>query len=66
MARNYTKELIVQELIKLLNQRSLHNVTVTELAKCCNIERKTFYYHYENLFQVIKEIFAAELEKVIA
>ncbi|ADC90832.1 TetR-like C-terminal domain-containing protein [Mageeibacillus indolicus] len=65
MARNYTKELIVKELIKLLNQRSLHNVTVTELAKCCNIERKTFYYHYENLFQVIKEIFAMELAKVI-
>ena len=65
MAKNYTRDLIKEEFIKLLNKKPLHNVTVTELAKQCNIERKTFYYHYENLPQLIKEIFEEELEKVI-
>ena len=65
MAKNYTRDLIRKEFIKLLNKKPLHNVTVTELAKQCNIERKTFYYHYENLPQLIKEIFDEELEKVI-
>lgn len=65
MAKNYTRDLIRKEFIKLLNKKPLHNVTVTELAKQCNIERKTFYYHYENLTQLIKEIFDEELEKVI-
>ena len=65
MAKNYTRDLIRKEFIELLNKKPLHNVTVTELAKQCNIERKTFYYHYENLPQLIKEIFEEELEKVI-
>ncbi|MHC5099542.1 TetR-like C-terminal domain-containing protein [Peptoniphilus genitalis] len=41
------------------------NITVTEIAKQCKIERKTFYYHYENLPQLVKEIFDEELEVVI-
>lgn len=65
MAKNYTKNLIKEEFIKLLNKKSLHNITVTEIAKQCKIERKTFYYHYENLPQLVKEIFDDELEDVI-
>lgn len=65
MAKNYTKNLIKQEFIKLLNKKSLHNITVTEIAKQCKIERKTFYYHYENLPQLVKDIFDEELEDVI-
>ena len=65
MAKNYTKNLIKQEFIKLLNKKSLHNITVTEIAKQCKIERKTFYYHYENLPQLVREIFDEELENVI-
>ena len=65
MAKNYTKDLIRKEFIKLLNKKKLHNITVTELAKACNIERKTFYYHYENLTELVKEIFDEELEIVI-
>ena len=65
MAKNYTKDLIRKEFIKLLNRKKLHNITVTELAKACNIERKTFYYHYENLTELVKEIFDEELERVI-
>ena len=65
MAKAYTKNLIRKEFINLLNKKSLHNVTVTELAKKCNIERKTFYYHYEKLTELIKEIFDEELTVVI-
>lgn len=65
MAKNYTKDLIRKEFIKLLNKKKLHNITVTELAKACNIERKTFYYHYENLTQLVKEMFDEELDRVI-
>ncbi|MDU1828882.1 TetR/AcrR family transcriptional regulator [Anaerococcus sp.] len=65
MSKNYTKDLIKKEFMKLLDERTLDNITVTELAKKCNIERKTFYYHYENLEQLIKEIFESELDIVI-
>lgn len=65
MAKNYTKELIRNEFIELLNKKTIHNLTVTELARKCDIERKTFYYHYENLTELIKEIFQEELTMVV-
>ncbi|WP_105300340.1 TetR/AcrR family transcriptional regulator [Anaerococcus marasmi] len=65
MTKNYTKNLIKKEFMNLLDKKTLNKITVTELAKKCDIERKTFYYHYENLEQLIKEIFESELDVVI-
>ena len=65
MSKNYTKDLIKKEFMNLLDKKTLNKITVTELAKKCDIERKTFYYHYENLEQLIKEIFESELDVVI-
>lgn len=65
MSKNYTKDLIKKEFMNLLDKKTLNKITVTELAKKCDIERKTFYYHYENLEQLIKEIFESELDIVI-
>lgn len=65
MSRNYTKDLIKKEFMKLLDKKKLDKITVTELAQKCQIERKTFYYHYENLEQLIKEIFESELDVII-
>lgn len=65
LAKNYTKDLIRKEFINLLNKKTLNNVTVTELARNCSIERKTFYYHYENLTELVKEIFQEELLVVV-
>mgnify|MGYP001241809895 CR=1 FL=1 len=65
MSRNYTKDLIKKEFMKLLDEKKLDKITVTELAQKCQIERKTFYYHYENLEQLIKEIFESELDVII-
>lgn len=65
MSKNYTKDLLKKEFMKLLEEKTLDNITVTELAKKCQIERKTFYYHYENLEQLIREIFESELDIVI-
>lgn len=51
-----SKEAIRTALVKLLTYKNLENITITELAKEANINRKTFYNNYENIFQVIEEI----------
>ena len=65
MAKNYTRDLIRKEFIKLLNKKPLHNVTVTELAKQCNIERKTFYYHFESINELFKWTLEEEAVHVV-
>lgn len=64
MAKQYTKDLIKREFIKLLEDKSLKNITIGELAEKCEINRNTFYYHYDDIYMLVKEILADELEKV--
>lgn len=64
MARQYTKELIKREFLNIVEVKSLKNITIAELAEKCDINRNTFYYHYEDIYMLVKEILNDELEKI--
>ncbi|MFP4198872.1 MAG: TetR/AcrR family transcriptional regulator C-terminal domain-containing protein [Halanaerobium sp.] len=66
MARQYTKNLIREVFIEMLNQHSLDEITVKEIAKKCEINRNTFYYHYQDIYEILSEIFEKQIQKVIA
>lgn len=63
MAKQYTKELIKKEFIKLVSKRPLKNITIDELSQKCEINRNTFYYHYEDIYMLVREILNDELVK---
>lgn len=65
MTRRFTQEMIREEFIRMLNESPLDKITVTELVERCQINRKTFYYYYQDLYAILDEIFAAELERVL-
>ncbi|WP_300410103.1 TetR-like C-terminal domain-containing protein [Lagierella sp.] len=64
MAKQYTKELIKKEFIKLVSKRPLKNITIDELSQNCEINRNTFYYHYEDIYMLVREILNDELIKL--
>lgn len=66
MARQYTRESIRREFIAMLDERPLDEITVTDLVARCEINRKTFYYYYQDIYAVLSEIFESELEAVYA
>ncbi len=49
----------------MLNERPLDKITVKDIAKACNINRNTFYYHYTDIYALLSEIFQTELQRVI-
>lgn len=51
-----TKAAIRESFLSLLQKKPAEEITVTELAKVANIERKTFYLHYNNIQEIIDEI----------
>lgn len=51
-----TKKLLRDALIKLLHQKSIDAISVTELCKCAEINRVTFYKYYSNPSNVLAEI----------
>ena len=52
-----TKQVVHQALLKLLKIKPLTEIKVTELCKEANINRGTFYFHYEEVGDIFKEFF---------
>lgn len=57
-----TKKAIRAALFKLLETKDLSAVTITELTQKANVNRRTFYTHYKNITEILKEI-EGELEE---
>lgn len=64
MVKQYTKKLIKEEFIKLLEEKSFNSITISELSQRCDINRNTFYYHYEDIYSLVKEILSDEIKKL--
>lgn len=52
-----SKKLITDALVNLLDEKSLDKITVTDIVKKADINRGTFYAHYDNVPEVVNSIF---------
>ena len=52
----YTKQIIKTSLLELLENESFENITVKALCQTADINRATFYSHYETLSALMEEI----------
>ena len=60
-----TKRRIREAFVELSSRKGTDNVTISELAKLADIDRKTFYLHYESTDQVLDELQSEILEKLM-
>ncbi len=51
-----TKKLIKEAYVELLETNPDNRLSITDICKCADINRSTFYMHYEDVNQLIKEI----------
>lgn len=51
-----TKKIIKDALLELLDKKPLDKITVTDICNTANLNRSTFYDHYEDAAQVLREI----------
>ena len=51
-----TKKALASSLKKVMAKKPLRKITVTEIVNDCNVNRKTFYYHFEDIFALLKWI----------
>lgn len=60
-----TKTMLCTSLKKIMKHKAFSKITVTELIKDCNLNRKTFYYHFEDIYGLLKWMLEQEAFKVI-
>lgn len=59
------KKAIRESFIKLLNEMPFDKITVKDIVEDCGVSRNTFYYHYQDIYELLREIFETETERVL-
>ena len=60
-----TKRAIAASLKRLLEQKPLNKITVTDIAKDCHISRHTFYYHFRDVYDLMEWTYRTEGERLL-
>lgn len=63
-----TKKVLTEALIRILKNKNIENVTVSELAKEADITRTTFYQYYRDPIEMLENLqkdIARDLEKIV-
>ena len=60
-----TKEAITQAYLTLQKEKTGNRITVSDIARKANIDRKTFYLHYDTVEDIVKEYARDKVRKVM-
>lgn len=60
-----TKKALSDSLKELMKHKAFSKITVSELIKLCNVNRKTFYYHFEDIYDLLRWTIDQEAVEVV-
>ncbi|MGN0734815.1 MAG: TetR/AcrR family transcriptional regulator C-terminal domain-containing protein [Anaerovoracaceae bacterium] len=60
-----TKKMLADSLKKFMEEKPLSKITVSDIVRDCGVNRKTFYYHFEDINHLFKWIVEREAVEVI-
>lgn len=59
-----TKKLLADGLKELLKKKTLDKITVKELVLTCGVNRQTFYYNFQDIYELLEWIFNEEADRL--
>ena len=62
---SFTKKAIRDSFVKLLNEKSLSQITIRDIVDDCGVNRNTFYYYSQDLPQLVESIVDEDAERII-
>ena len=60
-----TKKALSESLKRMMAHKSFTKITVTELISDCGVNRKTFYYHFSDIYDLLKWTIDQEAVEVV-
>ncbi|SFC47808.1 TetR/AcrR family transcriptional regulator C-terminal domain-containing protein [Clostridium uliginosum] len=61
-----TKELFATSLKKYMKRKPLNKITIQEIAQDCGLNRRTFYRHFKDIYDLVEWIYQTEIENQIS
>ncbi len=64
MAQN-TRSIIMASFMRIVSGKPLDKITVKDIVEDCQITRNTFYYHFQDIYDLAAEVFRTEFAAII-
>jgi len=61
-----TKESLAASLKKLMKTTALAKITINDIVNDCGVNRRTFYYHFQDIYALLEWIFRTEVSSAMA
>ena len=61
-----TKNMISDAFIDLTKEKYIDKITVKDIVEKCNITRQTFYYHFQDIMDVIEWSMQQRMEEILS
>ena len=58
----FTKLRIMDTFLELLNKKSLDKLTVKDIIETAEVNRNTFYYYFEDIYDLLHEVFKKQFK----
>ena len=64
--RSQMKETIADAFLAMLAQKGIDKITVKDLVESCHISRQSFYYHFQDITQVLEWVVERTYQEITA
>ncbi|MDO5459131.1 MAG: TetR family transcriptional regulator, partial [Eubacteriales bacterium] len=62
---NGTKEALADALRQMMKVKPIDKITVKDIVEVCGVNRQTFYYHFDDVDDLLEWVFEDDAERVL-
>ncbi|MBO6100073.1 MAG: TetR family transcriptional regulator, partial [Spirochaetaceae bacterium] len=62
---NSTKDALAAALKQMMNVKPIGKITVKDLVEICGVNRQTFYYHFDDVYDLLEWVFEEDANRVL-
>ena len=62
---NGTKEALAAALKQMMRVKPIGKITVKDLVEICGVNRQTFYYHFDDVYDLLEWVFEEDANRVL-
>lgn len=63
---NFTKKELMKSFLELIEEKPLNRISVKDITDRCGVNRNTFYYHFQDIPELIETIVCEDSENIIS
>ena len=64
-ASDQTKQALAAALKELMAQKPIDKITIHDITERCGIRRQNFYYHFEDVYDLMRWMFSEEVVSLL-